>query len=174
MVSARFSFWWSIRRVALIGLVQAFFVGWILHRLHSDPSESHEIAFIDPRLHWLRDAALATPLAILFLLTATYLTERALWRRSIDFNTARVRVAWAAAGALAYALASFPGSIIHSWLFLAGHTDSAFLAHLLGEAVVTLRYSFALLLLVAIVSGVPLRGPDKEFVSSARPVSHYA
>lgn len=164
----------GIRRVALIGLLQASFVGWILHRLHSDPNESHEIAFIDPRLHWLRDAALATPLAILFLLTATYLTQRALSRRCIDFNSSRARVAWAAAGGLAYALASFPGSIIHSWLFLAGHTDSSFVAHSLGEAVVTLRYSFALLLLVALVWGVPLRASDEEPLSSARPVGHHA
>jgi hypothetical protein len=45
--------------------------------------------------------------------------------------------------------------MVHAELFSAGHTGTSFLLHSVEEGIITLRYSFALLLLFSVVTGVP-------------------
>lgn len=141
--------------VVFIGLVQAFAVGLVLHLEHDDPSEAHEVVYVDPILHWLRDSALAAPLSILLLFGATLAARRLTTRRGrvgIGFGAAML---WAALGAVAYAVASVPAAMVHAELFSAGHTGTSFLLHSVEEGIITMRYSFALLLLFSMVTGVP-------------------
>lgn len=141
--------------VVFIGLVQAFAVGLVLHLQHDDPSGAHEVAYVDPILHWLRDSALAAPLSVVLLFGATLLARRLTTRRGIIGTGFGAAMLWAALGALAYAVASVPAAMVHAELFSAGHTSTSFLLHSVEEGIITLRYSFALLLLFPMVTGVP-------------------
>ena len=141
--------------VVLIGLVQALAVGLVLHLQHDDPSEAHEVVYVDPILHWLRDSALAAPLSVVLLFVATLLARRLTTRRRRVGTGFGAAMLWAALGAVAYAVASVPAAMVHAELFSAGHTGTSFLLHSVEEGIITMRYSFALLLLFAMVTGVP-------------------
>ena len=146
------------RLVAVVlaaGLVQAFAVGLVLHRLHDDPAEAHEARYVAPVLHWLRDSALAAPMAVALLLLAT-LAARRLSGGTPRANSLGPRLVWAGLGAVAYAAASVPAALVHSRLFGAGHEESSsLLLHSAEEAIITLRYSFALLLAISVLVGLP-------------------
>lgn len=139
------------------GTVQAFSVGYILHRLHDDPNETHEAVYVTPVVHWLRDSALAAPGAIVLLIAATLVSRRIMARGSAGQAGASMAgyLVWAAFGAAAYALASVPAAMVHARLFSAHHEEGSYLLHSAEEAVLTLRYSFALLLGIAALAGLP-------------------
>ena len=137
-------------------LVQCFAVGFVLHRLHDDPAEAHEAVYIGPTAHWLRDSALSFPLALILLLLATLGARRLVAARGHAPDGVGAHLLWAGLGAVAYAVASVPAALAHTALFAAGHEERSFLFHSVEEAVVTLRYSFALLLAFALVVGLPL------------------
>jgi hypothetical protein len=141
--------------VVLIGLVQAFAVGLVLHLQHNDPSQAHEVTYVAPPLHWLRDSALAAPLSVLLLFAATLAARRLTTRRGKVGDGFGAVMLWAGLGAGAYAVASVPAAMVHAELFSAGHTGTSFLLHSVEEGIITLRYSFALLLLFPMVTGVP-------------------
>lgn len=143
------------RRVALAGLLQAFAVGVVLHRQHDDPTEAHEAVYIGPVQHWLRDSTLSVPLAVLLLLLATLVARRLATRQGRAGDGVGASLLWAGLGAVAYAVASIPAAMAHAWLFGAGHEEQSFLLHSAEEAVITLRYSFALLVGFALVVGLP-------------------
>ncbi len=145
------------RLVAIVlaaGLVQAFAVGLVLHRLHDDPAEAHEARYVTPFLHWLRDSALAAPMAVALLLLATVAARR-LSGGAPRTSGLGPRLLWAGLGAMAYAAASVPAALVHSRLFGAGHEESSLLLHSAEEAIITLRYSFALLLAFSVLVGLP-------------------
>lgn len=141
--------------VLFAGILQAFAVGLVLHRLHDDPNEAHEAVFVSPLVHWLRDSALAAPGGILLLLTATLLARRIVARHPGARDGVRAHLLWAALGAVAYAVASVPAAMLHAQLFSAHHEGTGFLLHSAREAVLTLRYSFAILAGVALAGGLP-------------------
>jgi hypothetical protein len=158
--------------VAAVAAVQAYAVGLLLHSLHSDPAESHEAVYIEPALHWLRDSTLALPGSLAFLLLATFAARALVGRAGWNADGFGARVAWALAGALGYAIASVPGAVVHNKLFLAGHEGASFVIHSLEEAMITSRYSFAILIVFAAIWGVPWRrsgaGPHRK-APEARP-----
>ena len=65
------------RKAALTGVALAFWTGYVLHILHKDEHEAQPIA---PLLHWLRDSALAVPIAVVTLLLVTALAR--VWIRA--------------------------------------------------------------------------------------------
>lgn len=156
--------------MAAVAAVQAYAVGYVLHSLHGDPAEAHEVAYIDPTLHWLRDSSLALPAAFCFLLAATLALRWLLGRVGCDPDGFRARVGWAVAGAFAYALASIPGAVIHNELFLAGHDDVSFVTHSLEEALITARYSFVILILFSALWGVPWRRGGRAAGADSGPI----
>lgn len=154
-----------LAHVAAVGVVQAFAIGWVLHRLHDDPAEAHEAVYVPPVLHWLRDSALAVPGGVLLLLGATLLARRLCRRRGSDGAGAGAgagaHLLWAGLGSVAYAEASVPAALVHARLFEAGHDEGSFALHSAVEGIVTLRYSFVLLLLLAVVAGLPWTGRSR-------------
>jgi hypothetical protein len=143
-------------RVIALAVAQAFVVGWVLHLAHSDPAEAHEAIYVDPALHYLRDSALAVPLTFLALCVATAAARR-LGPWLGDPEGVRARAGWALLGAVAYAVAVIPGTFVHDRLFAAGHEGVSLVGHAAGEGLLTVRYSFALLVVFAAVWGVPYR-----------------
>lgn len=143
-----------LRRVCVAGVAQAFVVVGLLHAGHDDLLHQ-EVVYIDPVAHWLRDATFYTPAGVGLLLAST-LVARGLvrrWRRP-DTGLAAALL-WAGLGALAYALASVPATFVHGALFASGHAAGFELVATLEEAIVTLRYSLAVLAGAAMVFGVP-------------------
>jgi hypothetical protein len=141
--------------VVSAGLIQAFAVGLVLHRLHSDPASAHEVTYVPPVLHWLRDSALAAPLAVLLLFIATSVARRLSTTGARPGDGVAAHALWAGLGAAAYAAASVPAALVHARLFGAHHEQTSFLLHSAKESLVTLRYSFALLVAFALAAGLP-------------------
>ena len=150
-----------LAHVAAVGVVQAFAIGWVLHRLHDDPAEAHEAVYVPPVLHWLRDSALSVPGGVLLLLGATLLARRLSRRRGRAGDGAGACLLWAGLGSVAYAVASVPAALVHARLFEAGHDEGSFALHSAVEGIVTLRYSFVLLLVLAVVAGLPWTGRSR-------------
>jgi hypothetical protein len=148
--------------VVLAGLVQAFAVGLVLHRLHRG-GENHEVVYISPALHWLRDSALAAPPAVTLLLAVTLVARRIATRGGRPGDSIGAHLLWVGLGSLSYAAASVPAAEVHERLFDAHHGEGSFLLHSALEAVVTLRWSLVVLLGFAVVFGVPWAGrPDRR------------
>jgi len=141
--------------VLCAAMLQSFAVGFVLHRLHEDPAEAHEAVYISPTLHWLRDSALAFPAAFVLLLLATLATGRVVTARGRSADGLGAYLLWATVGAGAYSLASVPAAYVHSVLFTATHDEGSLVLHSLQESILTLRYSFGLLVLYSIVFGLP-------------------
>jgi hypothetical protein len=159
-----------IWRVVALGLVENYVTGWVLHYVYlPGRSESHhalgalgmheghgagvpESHELSPLVHFLRDSTLALPVTIAVLLIAA-LAVRAFWRT----DTARARIAYAVAAALVAGVASVPEVLAHGWLFDEPVAGVSLASHLTGVALVTIRYTFALTLIAAVLFGVPWR-----------------
>lgn len=139
----------------------------LLHLRHDDLLHQ-ELTYLDPVAHWLRDALFYAPAGTVLLLLATLAARQVAmgWGRPDDGVAAALL--WAALGALAYALASVPATAVHALLFAHGHAVSQSLVATLEEAIVTLRYSLAVLLATAMVVGVPWGPPARLRVRSPR------
>lgn len=147
-------------RVALLGLVLAYVIGWVLHNLqdhsvagpvgHGAPMEP-----VDPQADYLRDATLAAPFVIGVLVLATAATRRLVVRLAISDVSPRAGLLFATVAAVATAVASVPGVAAHGWLFGADLNGMSAAAHFTGVALVALRYTFALALGYALIFGVP-------------------
>ncbi|GAA1592791.1 hypothetical protein GCM10009789_53550 [Kribbella sancticallisti] len=129
---------------------------------------SHEAAAqeLSPLLHFLRDSTLALPVTIAILLIVTLAVRAIAVRVGADAGTARVRIAFACAAAIAAAMASVPEVLAHGRLFDEQIAGVSMASHLTGVALVTLRYTFALTLIAAVLFGVPWRAPR----STVRPL----
>lgn len=163
-----------IKRVVALGVVENYVTGWVLHYVYLPgrseshhalgalgmheghgghaaglPSESHELS---PLAHFLRDSSLALPVTIAVLLIAAF-AVRAVWRD----DTARARIAYAVAAAVVAGVASVPEVLAHGWLFDEQIAGVSMASHLTGVALVTVRYTFALTLIAAVLFGVPWR-----------------
>lgn len=141
--------------VLLAGVLHAFVVVLVLHRRSADLGHAGEAAYLDPVGHWLRDSVLYAPVGVALLLVATLLARRvtARWARADDGLGAVLL--WAGLGSVAYALASVPGTIAHGALFSSTHTETTSVWQAGQQAILTLRYSFALLVAFAMVMGLP-------------------
>ena len=99
------------KRTALSAVILAFGAGLALHVVHSGQHEHHDI---NPILHWLRDSALAVPVALIVVIAATVLAGR-------EGSFVRRASSWSGLGAASYALASVPAALAHAALFGAEH-----------------------------------------------------
>lgn len=141
--------------VSVAAVVQAFTIVGVLHARGDDLGHAHEAVYVDPVAHWLRDAVLYVPASVALLLLATLLARHLAgrWLRTPDGVGAAVL--WAGLGAGAYALASVPAAMAHGALFTATGVGLPSLLAALQEAIVTLRYSFGLLVFCVMVLGLP-------------------
>lgn len=155
--------------VALTGVVQAFAVVPILHRWHEGVGHRHEAVYLDPVAHWLRDALLYTPAGAALLLLATVLARRLVRRSAMAADGFGAAMVWAGLGALAYGLASVPAGVVHAVLFAHGHDVMPALVPAGQEGIITVRYSFALLLGVAMAFGLPWAPRGRASVGAPAP-----
>ena len=148
---------WSRRRRAawstLVGTALALVAVALLQRLHAGEREAHELS---PLLHWLRDGALAVPIGVLGVWTASRLRVRRL-------EGAPARVAWAFFAALIFALGSVPGNELHARLFGAHHHEAMSpLQHLARDGSAALLYAFVFLLAMGLLLGVPWEAESRR------------
>ena len=151
------------KRIIALAVTQSLAIGWVLHFVylpdagvlhgsrgsHHRGSEAEEP--LSPLLHYLRDTALALPVAIL-VVTATVLLLRRVWRR----GTGAV-VVFAVTIAIAFAAAAVPEVLAHAVLFDEQVEGVSLRTHLSGVSLVTLRYTFALAIGWALLFGPPWR-----------------
>jgi hypothetical protein len=147
-------------KVAALGLIQNYLVGWVLHYVYLPDHETthaghHGAAAtgseLSPFTHFLRDSTLALPVSIGVLLLVAVAASRLGLRDGVP-----ERIVFAVGAAVVAAVFSAPEVLAHGWLFgeqVAGDLTS----HLTGVALVTLRYTFALVLVAAVMFGVPWR-----------------
>lgn len=150
-----------LTRVMLLGLAQAFVVGWVLHDLHAAPELAHQVyeaAAPDPVWHYLRDASLAVVPMVIACSLATSATRRVLGWLDAGDDGIRARLVFAAVAGTAVAAATVVGAVLHANLFEAHHDGVSTLGHAAGEAIVALRYAFAVTLVFSLVAGVPRPG----------------
>lgn len=142
-----------IAMVAVAGVAQAFVLVGLLHRRGDELGHAHEAAYIDPVAHWLRDSVLYAPAGVVVLLLATLLTRRlaARWLRTTDGVGAALL--WAGLAAAMYAVVSVPAAMVHGALF--SSTVVTPLLSAVQGAIVTLRYSFGLLVAFTMLLGLP-------------------
>lgn len=148
--------------VALAGVCQAFVVVAVLQARHDGLRTGHELAYVDPTAHWLRDSVMYAPVGVLLLWLSTLAARRLVDASAGAVDGVGASVVWAGLAAVVYAGASVPAAQVHGALFLAGHASSPDLLDVAAEAVVTLRYSFAVLLVVAMVLGPPWGSPRRR------------
>lgn len=143
------------RLVILAGVVHAFVMVLVLQQHGPTLSHGGEAVYIDPVGHWLRDSVLYLPVGVVLLLVATLLARRLAERWTVGGDGFGAVLLWAGLGAVVYALASVPGTIAHGALFSSTHTETPSWWQAAQQTILTLRYSFALLVALAMVTGVP-------------------
>lgn len=148
-----------VGRVVLAGVLQAFVVVLVLHRRHDEIGQAGEAVYLDPVAHWTRDSLLYAPVAVLLLLVATLAARRLVGGLRLADGGVGAVLLWSGLGAALYAAASVPAAVVHAQLFGAGHGHGgAGLPQFLPaaqEAIFTMRYSFALLLVYCLAVGLP-------------------
>ena len=132
--------------LVLLGVLQAFVVGWVLHLLHLGSQAGHEM---DPTMHWLRDSVLAVPVSVIALCLGASLARRL--RDAAGLGALTAQLALALLGSAAYAIMSVPANELHARLFPAPHPEAmGWLAHASRDVGVVLGTSLGLLLLLAV------------------------
>ncbi|HEY5684393.1 MAG TPA: hypothetical protein VIY70_03380, partial [Acidimicrobiia bacterium] len=149
---------YSGRLTLIYAAVLALTVGLAAHLLHV----GHHADAGGGWFHWLRDSALAIPLAALVLWAVNDVSSSLRARRPL---VARVR--WALMAGLGYSIALVPGGMAHAKLFPAEHHGGSALLHALSDAVALLPSSLYTALAVAVVLGTPLERV-RPIVSLAR------
>lgn len=154
-----------VGRVVVAGVLQAFVVVLVLHRRHDEIGQAGEAVYLDPVAHWTRDSLLYAPVAVLLLLVATLAARRLVGALRLADGGVGAVLLWSGMGAALYAVASVPAAVVHGRLFGAGHGHGgAGLPQLLPatqEAIFTMRYSFALLLVYCLAVGLPWGTPRR-------------
>ncbi len=144
----------GLRTLVLMGVVQAFAVGLVLHLAHAGAHEAHAV---QPTLHWLRDSALAVPASVAALAVATVLARRLIAWSGLRPQALVSRLLWALTGAAAYAAVSIPGNLVHGTLFGAEHGGMSFFSHAGRDAGTAAFSAFSVLLVLSALSGLSLR-----------------
>ena len=152
------------RLVAYSWLMAAAAIG-VLNLLHADLHEHHDLP---PLVHWLRDAALAVPLAAIAVLGAALVVRaRASGPRRAGGSSIPSRLAWAILASTAFAILSIPGIQLHALLFGAEEESVGWLEDALKDGGITLAVSLVALVPAALITGPPWRavrahfGPDQ-------------
>lgn len=150
------------RVVAYSWLMAAAAIG-LLNQLHVDLHEHHDLP---PIVHWLRDAALAVPLAAIAVVAAVLVVRaRAAGSGRADGSPVASRLAWAALAAFLFALLSIPGIQLHGLLFGAEAEAGGWLEDALKDGGITLAVSLVALVPAALLLGPPWRAacsPDED------------
>lgn len=139
--------------VSVAGVAQAFVLVGLLHRRGDELGHAHEAAYIDPVAHWLRDSVLYAPAGVVVLLLATLLTRRLAHRWLHTTDGVGAAMLWAGLAAVMYAVVSVPAAMVHGALF--SSTVVTPLLSAVQGSIVTLRYSFGLLIACAMLLGLP-------------------
>lgn len=129
------------------GMTMALGVGAVLHLVHTG---HHEERAPGPVLHWLRDSALALPLAVVAVAVATALLQRVFaW---IDDGRPRPasRVLQVTLAAMMFAAFSVPANAAHARLFGA-ESEGSFAVHALRDASIVFVSSSGALAMFALV-----------------------
>jgi hypothetical protein len=114
--------------------------------MHTGQHEAHEVGAL---FHWLRDAALAIPLAA----AAVYFGSLLVDGRVLGTTD---RLVWALGTALFYALVTIPGNLAHGALFGAEHAVGGnVVPHLLRDAAAAFMPALLLLALAAFATRIP-------------------
>lgn len=129
------------------GIALAFGTGVVLHVVHAGHHEARAPGAV---LHWLRDSALAVPLAIGAVALAAVAIRRLTWTEGIRPRRAG-RVLEVTLAATLFALLSIPGNAAHARLFGAA-SEGPFAVHAARDASIVLIASVAVLGLMAIMA----------------------
>ena len=129
----------SLRRWTLQAVLVSLLVLAALQVLHRHQAEAHELPLL---LHWLRDAALAFPLALVAVVIADR-TAAVLRGQQAQWSAALV-------GGAMFAVSSVPAGEVHSRLFVAehAHETSGVLTHAAADGMSAWLLSVAALALV--------------------------
>lgn len=141
--------------VSVAGVAQAFVVVGLLQRRGDELGHAHEAAYIDPVAHWLRDSVLYAPAGVVVLLLATLLARRLSARWLPTAEGVGAAMLWAGLAATMYAALSVPAAMVHGALFSSTVVGGTPVLTAIQGAIVTLRYSFALLIASAMLLGLP-------------------
>ena len=149
----------------LLAMVAIFAV----QQVHQDLREHLELP---PILHWLRDAAVAVPLAALAIGSAAFLV----WLVYGRSDAGRVRpaaawLAWAVIAAVTFAVLSVPGNQLHGLLFGAEEEPIGWLEDALKDGSIVLVASLVALVPVALLGARASRsaGSRPDAVQASRP-----
>lgn len=150
--------------VAYSWLIATAAIG-VLNLLHANLHEHKELP---PIAHWLRDAALAVPLAAIAVVCAALLVRaRASGSRSTGHPSIPSRLAWAVLASTFFAILSIPGIQLHALLFGAEEESVGWLEDALKDGGITLAVSLVALVPATLITGPPWRavrahfGPDQ-------------
>jgi hypothetical protein len=142
------------RVVAYSWLMAAAAIG-VLNQLHADLHEHHDLP---PFVHWLRDAALAVPMAAIAVVVVALIVRSRL--SSSGGETGRSiagPLTWTVLAAFVFAALSIPGIQLHGLLFGAEEESVGWVQDALKDGGITLATSLAVLVPVALVLGPPWR-----------------
>lgn len=163
----------ALARTGLLGTAQAAVVVYVLHQRHGHAPAARPIghhalradllapgaAELDPTVHYLRDAALAVPGFVIAALVTTLLANRLC--RVLSDEGGAARLVFAVAAGLSGAVATVAGATVHGLLFADG-VGGLSAVSLGADAVVALRFSFALAVVFALLAGVPWSGHARD------------
>ena len=142
------------RVVAYSWLMAAAAIG-VLNQLHADLHEHNDLP---PLVHWLRDAALAVPMAAIAVVIAALIVRSRLGSSRGDSGHSLVRpFSWAVLAAVLFAVLSIPGIQLHGLLFGAEKESVGWLQDAVNDGGITLATSLAVLVPLALLLGPPWR-----------------
>jgi hypothetical protein len=155
-------------RTLLLGTAQACVVVYVVHRRHGDMPAGHPAghhahgadlpvggtAGLDPTVHYLRDASLAVPGFVIAALVATLVAYRLCRGLGDEGEGVAPRLVLAVATGVSAAVATVAGAAVHAWLFEDPPGGLSALAQG-ADAIVALRFAFAVAVVFALVAGVP-------------------
>jgi tellurite resistance protein TehA-like permease len=143
------------RTVAYAWLLAAVPIA-LLQLVHAGVHEHHELP---PVLHWLRDTALAVPLAAVAVVVAALLVARLRPTEPGERASLSTMALWGVLAALLFAALSIPGNQMHGLLFGAEEEEGVSLLNdLTADALYALEAALLVIAPLALLAGVPWRG----------------
>lgn len=137
---------------------------WAVQQVHQDLHEHNELP---PILHWLRDAAVAVPVAALAIGSAALLVRPAFG--AAGRGPARPAAAWAAVAAVIFAVLSIPGNQLHGLLFGADEEPIGWLEDALIDGSIVLGASLVALVPVALLGAWAWRPAESPLAADQAP-----
>jgi hypothetical protein len=143
-------------RVVAYGWLLAAVPIALLQLVHAGVHEHHELP---PVLHWLRDTALAVPLAAVAVVVAALLVARLRPTEPGERASLTTMALWGVLAALLFAALSIPGNQMHGLLFGAEEEEGVSLLNdLAADALYALEAALLVLAPVSLLAGMPWRG----------------